>query len=274
MPTEQPQAPSTALTVIVDDVHFLERGDDDEPRARDVDVATFFGKTRPRDIRGLIVDHREELEKNGPLHTRARRTRVARNGRGSVEMEVHEYWLNEAQVYNVGALMRTLISAELRPRMARLFAMVRQRTTPLGRGIPPELLTEIRAAIDGRFTELNERIDQLHDVMVIPDHRLVRFSHFHASLLGRLLDEACEVEARWHTLRRGKRVEAHQARLGVLRRVETATRTANIADLEIEKWPAALLEIEEIISKTKEKTHNHPPDPPLWANVDDEEVPS
>jgi hypothetical protein len=263
MPQDQTQTQSTALTVIVDDIHFLERGNDDEPRARDIDVAAFFGKTRARDIRKVIEANQEELEKNGQILLRARQARIDKKGAtsGIERRDVYEYWLNEPQVYNIGALMRTPRAAELRPRMAALFAMVRQRTHQSLAPVLPESLAEIKDSL----RQLNERIDGLHDVMVIPDRRLVRCSHDHDSLLNRLLGEACEVEARMHTLRRGKRLEPHQARLGVLRRVEAATRTGNIVDLEIEKWPTALLVLEKIIREARQEIDNHDPSAPPWG---------
>lgn len=68
----------------------------DKPRIRDVDLGERLGYDRPRDIRQLI----ERLSKDGEIaevQTRGTVTRVARKGRGQVEIASTEYWLTREQ---------------------------------------------------------------------------------------------------------------------------------------------------------------------------------
>jgi len=104
----------------------LERGDDGEFRVRDVDLAERAGMSRPRDVRQLIERNRGELEENGALCVRGAVRRMQMPTGGTAKREVDEFWLNEAQAYNLVALMRTPLAAKLRPLLARVFVQVRR----------------------------------------------------------------------------------------------------------------------------------------------------
>lgn len=117
----------------------LVREKDGELRVRDVDLAARAGLSRPRDVRKLIAEHREELEENGPLMPRARRARGRnQHGETSAEQVVEEFWLNEAQAYNLVALMaKAPMARKLRPLMARVFTAARRQAEANAQGSAP-----------------------------------------------------------------------------------------------------------------------------------------
>lgn len=84
-------------------------GTDGEVRMRDLDIGTKIQLAQPRNIRATI----KKLEKEGKLpgiQTRTVRVRVARKGRGEVEIESKEYWLTRAQALKVIAKCETEVA--------------------------------------------------------------------------------------------------------------------------------------------------------------------
>jgi hypothetical protein len=105
----------------------LERDADDEFRVRDLDLAERAGMAKPRGVRELIERNRAELEENGPICERPTVRRTQTPTGGEVDREVSEFWLTEAQAYNLVALMRTPMASKLRPLMARVFVQARRQ---------------------------------------------------------------------------------------------------------------------------------------------------
>lgn len=105
----------------------LERSGDDL-LIRDIDLAEHAGLKNPRDIRTTIETNRVELEENGAITMRRRHQRIAKSGAvgGTEVREVSEYHLNEAQAFNVVALLRTDEARKLRPKMARVYVKARR----------------------------------------------------------------------------------------------------------------------------------------------------
>lgn len=94
-PIVEARADGTAI-VRVDgaELHFMDTGD--KPRARDLDLAGWFGYERPRDIRKLV----KRMEREGKLSGINWRATVARQSTGngaSREYKVTEAWLTREQ---------------------------------------------------------------------------------------------------------------------------------------------------------------------------------
>jgi hypothetical protein len=100
---------------------------DGEPRLRDLTIADRLGYERPRDIRKLIERNKEEIESHGALARHHGAPIISGKGR---EMDVEEYWLNEAQCLLVCMFSRTAIAAEVRRAVIEVFMAWRRGELP------------------------------------------------------------------------------------------------------------------------------------------------
>ena len=98
----------------------LDVADAEEPRVRDLDIATRAGLARPRDVRRIIDQNWDELTAHGEIRVCAlcAQTSGGRPGR--------EYWLNEAQSAALIAMLRTPMARELRIALVKLFVAYRR----------------------------------------------------------------------------------------------------------------------------------------------------
>ena len=94
---------------------------DDEPRARDLDIADRLGFARPRDIRKLIERNRSEFDALGTCAT------VAHVVRGN---PVKEYWLNEEQSLLAASLSDADRAPEVRRMLIKVFVAWRRGELP------------------------------------------------------------------------------------------------------------------------------------------------
>ncbi len=124
----------------------------EEPRVRDLDIAERAGLKNKYDIRPIIRDNREELERHGKLeHFLAGGEKVGKGRPGK------EFWLNEDQACALIILLRTPTARELRVALVRLFGMVR-------RGVLSGADSELRAALDAQNATLALALRRLGDM--------------------------------------------------------------------------------------------------------------
>ena len=116
--------PAGSVDLITINGWSLDAQNSDEPRVRDIDLAERLGYERPRDIRKLIARLAEEGEISG-VHTRATVARVARAGRGEVDVKADEFWLTEEQALLVSIGSKAPRAMEVRRDLVRLFIIVR-----------------------------------------------------------------------------------------------------------------------------------------------------
>ena len=93
---------------------------DNEPRVRDVDLATWLGMLHPLNIRAVIAANRLELEMHGSFHL-ARENPGPLGGRPG-----RAYYLNEGQALVLCALSRTAKAAEVRKALIDVFVAYRE----------------------------------------------------------------------------------------------------------------------------------------------------
>ncbi|ACB79513.1 hypothetical protein PUR23_07210 [Methylorubrum populi] len=99
------------------EVALVEEGG--EPRARDIDIAERLGLARPRNIRKLIENNRQELEAFGPIPL----LRGAKSGAGRPE---EGYLLNEEQSLLVATLSSAPNAPAVRAMLIRTFVVWRR----------------------------------------------------------------------------------------------------------------------------------------------------
>jgi hypothetical protein len=99
----------------------LTRVINDEPRIRDLDLATGLGYKDVHEIRGLIQTLLSDLAKLGQVSVVATETSGPSGGRPS-----KTYWLNEPQAYLVCANTRTPRAAEFRLLLVKVFMMYKR----------------------------------------------------------------------------------------------------------------------------------------------------
>jgi hypothetical protein len=92
-----------------------------EPRIRDLDLATGLRYEVPNRIRGLIHSLLPDLRKLGEVSTQAVETSSPSGGRPSTT-----FWLNEPQAYLVCASARTPRAAEFRLLLVRVFMLYKR----------------------------------------------------------------------------------------------------------------------------------------------------
>ncbi len=88
----------------------LDTSDEEEPRARDTDIARRAGLAQPRDVRRIIEKNIEELTAYGSVTCRAQSARIEKNSgfvTGTEERTVNEYWLNAEQSVAPLSLLQT-----------------------------------------------------------------------------------------------------------------------------------------------------------------------
>lgn len=93
---------------------------ENEPRARDLDIAKRLGFSKPTNIRNLIKRNLVELERFGVCFT-AKQTHSGKGGRPT-----DEYWLNEEQSLLIAVLSDTENAAEVRFMIIRVFVAWRK----------------------------------------------------------------------------------------------------------------------------------------------------
>ncbi len=106
----------------------LDVSDAEEPRVRDIEVATHAGMNKLRAVRDIIARNRDELEAHGdlPMRLSKRRSKSPTNPSVEFERDVPEYWLNEGQAIALVALMRTDKARDLRIGLVKLFVAYRR----------------------------------------------------------------------------------------------------------------------------------------------------
>ena len=92
---------------------------EDQPCARDLDIAERLGFERPRNIRNLIERNKAEIEAFGVCFA-VKQTSGVKGGRPS-----QEYWLNEEQSLLVATLSNAPKAAEVRSMLIRTFVAYR-----------------------------------------------------------------------------------------------------------------------------------------------------
>jgi len=134
---------------------------DDEPRIRDVDLATRLGFERPRDVRKLV--ERIWPENRRP-HVRATVARTSMPRGGEREFTVWEYWLTEAEALKLTARSETPIADAILDEMIRVYRLaIRGLLTPV-RTVPPPAQTptldDVRRAAEAAVNEQLARLAQ------------------------------------------------------------------------------------------------------------------
>ena len=110
----------------------LDTSDPADPRARDVDIATRAGLTRPRDVRVVIEKNWDELTAHGEIRVCGLHPQTSGGRPG------HEYWLNEAQSVALISMMRTPEARALRIAMVKLFVAWRRGQVEPPTGLIPD----------------------------------------------------------------------------------------------------------------------------------------
>jgi hypothetical protein len=113
---------------------------DNEPRIRDLDLGRQGGLGRARDVRKLI----DRLVESGYLpgiQTRATVARVARRGRGEVEIASTEYWLTLEEALFVVTRMDTPKAVVMTKEMIRVFISARHGLAPSAQAQPVSTVT-------------------------------------------------------------------------------------------------------------------------------------
>lgn len=116
------------ISTTVFDGWELDVGAAEEPRVRDIEIASRAAMKKPRAVREIIARNREELEAHGDLAMRLskRRSKSPTNTGVEFEREVPEYWLNEGQAIALVALMRTDKARDLRIGLVKMFVAYRR----------------------------------------------------------------------------------------------------------------------------------------------------
>lgn len=99
----------------------------EEPRILDTRIGKRLGMARPTNIRTLIEDNREELERYGSLH--AVRAMITA-GKGA-QRETTAYYLNEGQTLLLCMFSRTAKAADVREEVIRVFMAYRAGAVPV-----------------------------------------------------------------------------------------------------------------------------------------------
>ena len=165
--------------IVIDGYSLATFDDEAEPRLRDTDLAERLGYDKPRSIRKLIERNRPEIEQFGAIQTRSTVERVAREGRGTVEIEAVEFWLTFDQAMLVAVLSRTERASDVRVALVSLASKVRRRelasATPsaglsleaareLGRSIVEPILAQYAqhaGRVDAKLDEHGTRLARL-----------------------------------------------------------------------------------------------------------------
>ena len=141
---------------------------DDEPRVRDVDLGERLGYAEPRAIRKLIRRLVEKGEIAGIL-TRDTVERVARSGRGSVNIEATEFWLTEREALMVCSASDAPNAPVVRAALVDLFiAWRRGKLQPSAalaldhQGV--QALVEMGAGIRAVLGALNDQSGRIKDI--------------------------------------------------------------------------------------------------------------
>jgi hypothetical protein len=92
----------------------------DEPRVRDIDVATRAGLAKPADVRRVIDANWDELTAYGEIRIIAPSAPIRRGPKG------REYWLNEEQATALVTMLKTKTARALRVVLVKLFVAYRR----------------------------------------------------------------------------------------------------------------------------------------------------
>lgn len=108
------------MDIIKFDGWDLDASSEDEPRVRDVDVASRAGLAQPRDVRRVIEKNWDELSAYGEIRISALGAQFRRGPKG------REYWLNEEQATALLAMLKTPLARQLRIALVKLFVAYRR----------------------------------------------------------------------------------------------------------------------------------------------------